>query len=184
MQSSMSSSSLYSIGAHYQHDDDGPMQKQADIVHTVAALLEKCQLIKYSEHSSGWFQGTELGRIASHYYVTYNSMMVYNQHLRSTMSTIELFRVFALSNEFKLLAVQQEEKLELMKLLVRVLIPIKEGIDEPAAKVNVLLQAYMGQFGGHQKKGSESMLAPDLQKSRRAHYRLSLLYVMLWILLY
>jgi hypothetical protein len=42
---------------------------------------------------------------SSYYYVTYNSMMVYNQHLRPTMSMIELFRVFALSNEFKLLPV-------------------------------------------------------------------------------
>jgi hypothetical protein len=32
-------------------------------------------------------------------------MMVYDQHLRPTMSALELFRVFALSNEFKLLPV-------------------------------------------------------------------------------
>ena len=106
----LKSPSLYSVGADYQCNDDGLMQKRADIVHTAAALLEKCQLIKY-ERSSGRFQGTELDRIASHYHVTYNSMMAYNQHLRSTMSTIELFRVFALSNAFKLLAVRQEEKL-------------------------------------------------------------------------
>ncbi|KAF9010868.1 Sec63-domain-containing protein [Hymenopellis radicata] len=62
--------------------------------------------------------------MALHYYVTYNSMMVYNQHLRPTMST---FRVFALSNEFKLLPVRQEEKLELAKLLERVPIPVKES---------------------------------------------------------
>jgi hypothetical protein len=30
---------------------------------------------------------------------------IYNQHLRPAMSTLELFRVFALSNEFKLLPV-------------------------------------------------------------------------------
>ena len=102
---------------------------------------EKCQLIKY-ERSSGQFQGTELGHIASHYYITYNSMMVCNQHLRQTMSTIELFRVFALSNKFNLLPVRQE-KLELMNLLERMPIPVKESVDVPAAKINVLLQAYI-----------------------------------------
>ena len=40
----------------------------------------------------------------------------------------------------------QEEKLELLKLLERVPIPIKESIEEPSAKVNVLLQAYISQL--------------------------------------
>ncbi|KAF9006973.1 Sec63 Brl domain-containing protein [Cyathus striatus] len=136
---------LYGVGVDYQDDDLGLVQKRADIVHSAAVLLEKCQLLKY-ERSTGRFQSTELGRIASHYYVTYNSMMVYNQHLRSSMSTIELFRVFALSNEFKLIPVRQEEKLELQKLLERVPIPVKETVEEPAAKINVLLQAYISQL--------------------------------------
>ena len=95
--------SLYSVGIDYQQDGAGLIQKRADIAHSAAVILEKCQLIKY-ERSTGRFQSTELGRIASHYYVTHNSMMTYNQHLRPTMSTL-LFRVFALSNEFKLLPV-------------------------------------------------------------------------------
>ena len=161
----LKSPGLYGVGVDYQEDDDGLIQKRADIVHSAAALIEKCHLIKY-ERSSGRFQSTELGRIASHYYVTHNSMATYNQHLRPTMSTLELFRVFALSNEFKLLPVsdpwkfcfliallitaclkvRQEEKLELAKLLERVPIPVKESVDEPAAKINVLLQAYISQL--------------------------------------
>ena len=43
-------------------------------------------------------------------------------------------------------AAVQEEKLELLKLLERVPIPIKESIEEPSAKVNVLLQAYISQL--------------------------------------
>ena len=39
-----------------------------------------------------------------------------------------------------------QEKLELSKLLERVPIPVKEGPDEPAAKINVLLQAYISQL--------------------------------------
>lgn len=95
---------LYGIGVDYQDEDGLLVQKRADIAHSAAVLLEKCHLIKY-ERSTGRFQSTELGRISSHYYVTYNSMATYNQHLKPTMSTLELFRVFALSNEFKLLPV-------------------------------------------------------------------------------
>jgi pre-mRNA-splicing helicase BRR2 len=103
----LKSPALYYVSADYQDDDPSLVQKRADIIHSAAALLEKCHLVKY-ERSSGRFHSTELGRIASHYYVTYNSMSVYNQHLRPTMSQLELFRVFALSNEFKLIPVRQE----------------------------------------------------------------------------
>nr|DBA32090.1 TPA: hypothetical protein GDO54_007839 [Pyxicephalus adspersus] len=40
----------------------------------------------------------------------------------------------------------QEEKLELQKLLERVPIPVKESIEEPSAKINVLLQAFISQL--------------------------------------
>ncbi|MFG1588276.1 hypothetical protein ACDT12_13475 [Staphylococcus aureus] len=56
---------------------------------------------------------------------------------------IDLFKIFSLSSEFKHIKVRAEEKMELEKLLGLVPITIKESIDEPSAKVNVLLQAYI-----------------------------------------
>ena len=35
---------------------------------------------------------------------------------------------------------REEEKLELAKLIDRVPVPVKEALDDPAAKINVLLQ--------------------------------------------
>merc|ERR1719376_1629505 len=66
--------------------------------------------------------------------------------MKSTLSEIELFRVFSQSGEFKNLGVREEEKLELQKLMERVPIPIKEGVEDPSAKVNILLQAYISQL--------------------------------------
>jgi len=100
----LKSPALYSVGVDYQEEDGALVQNRADVAHSAAVLLLKCQLVKY-ERLSGRFQSTELGQIASYYYVTYNSMMVYNQHSHSTMSTLELLRVFALSNEFKFVPV-------------------------------------------------------------------------------
>jgi len=40
----------------------------------------------------------------------------------------------------------RQEKLELNKLLERVPMPVKESVEEPAAKINVLLQAYIAQL--------------------------------------
>ncbi len=53
--------------------------------------------------------------------------------------------VRSLSEEFKYMVVREEEKMELAKLLERVPIPVKESLDEPTAKINVLLQARAAQ---------------------------------------
>ncbi|KAI5799146.1 Sec63 Brl domain-containing protein [Peziza echinospora] len=135
---------LYSVGADYA-DDEALEQKRVDLVHSAATILEKCKLVKYDK-KSGRLQGTELGRIASHYYISHDSMLTYSHHLQPALSPIELFRVFALSEEFKYIPVRQEEKVELQKLLQRVPIPVKEGVEESQSKINVLLQAYISRL--------------------------------------
>ncbi|KAI9802245.1 MAG: hypothetical protein M1825_002966 [Sarcosagium campestre] len=135
---------LYSVGAEYE-DDEALEQKRVDLIHSAATVLEKSHLVKYDK-KSGKLQSTELGRIASHYYITHTSMLTYNQHIQPSITPIELFRVFALSDEFKYIPVRQDEKLELAKLLGRVPIPVKESIEEPHAKINVLLQAYISRL--------------------------------------
>nr|CAH7746700.1 unnamed protein product [Callosobruchus chinensis] len=136
---------LYTIS--YDHLKKDPLleQHRADLIHTAALHLDKSGLVKY-DRKTGQFQVTELGRIASHYYCTHDTMHTYNQLLKPMLSEIELFRVFSLSGEFKNIAVREEEKLELQKLMERVPIPIKESMEEPSAKVNVLLQAYISQL--------------------------------------
>ena len=87
-----------------------------------------------------------MGRIASHYYCTQETIATYNSLLKPTLSEIELFRVFSLSSEFKYITVREEEKLELNKLLERVPIPVKESIEEPSAKVDYLMRQLSSTF--------------------------------------
>lgn len=135
---------LYSVGADYDQDE-ALEQKRVDLIHSAAVILAKAELVKYDPRT-GNLQATDLGRIASHYYITHHSMLTYNVHLQPSISTIELFRIFALSDEFKYIPVRQDEKLELAKLLGNVPIPVKEGIEEPQAKINVLLQAFISRL--------------------------------------
>ena len=135
---------LYSVGAEYE-DDQALEQKRVDLIHSAAMVLEKSSLVKYDK-KTGRLHSTELGRIASHYYITHNSMLTYNHHIQPMITPIELFRIFALSDEFKYIPVRQDEKLELAKLLGRVPVPVKESIEEPHAKINVLLQAYISRL--------------------------------------
>ncbi|KAF2736679.1 pre-mRNA splicing factor [Polyplosphaeria fusca] len=138
------SPALYGVGKEYE-TDEALEQRRVDLIHAATVILEKGNLVKYDK-KTGVIQSTELGRIASHYYISHNSMATYNQHIQPSISEIELFRVFALSEEFRLIPVRQDEKLELAKLLGRVPIPVKEGVEESQAKINVLLQAYISRL--------------------------------------
>uniref|UniRef100_A0A674AV11 U5 small nuclear ribonucleoprotein 200 kDa helicase n=1 Tax=Salmo trutta TaxID=8032 RepID=A0A674AV11_SALTR len=136
---------LYGVSHDDRSSDPLLERRRMDLIHTAANVLDKNSLVKYDKRT-GAFQVTDLGRIASHFYITHDSIQTYNQLLKPTLSEIELFRVFSLSSEFRNITVREEEKLELQKLLERVPIPVKESIEEPSAKINVLLQAYISQL--------------------------------------
>ncbi|KAK6123255.1 hypothetical protein DH2020_043012 [Rehmannia glutinosa] len=136
---------LYGLAPDVQERDETLEERRADLIHSAATVLDKNNLVKY-DRKSGYFQVTDLGRIASYYYISHGTISTYNEYLKPTMGDIELCRLFSLSEEFKYVTVRQDEKMELAKLLDRVPIPIKESLDEPSAKVNVLLQAYISQL--------------------------------------
>ncbi|XP_056849771.1 DExH-box ATP-dependent RNA helicase DExH12-like isoform X2 [Raphanus sativus] len=120
-------------------------ERRADLIHSAATILDKNNLVKY-DRESGCFQVTDLGRIASNYCVNHGTIATYNEHLKPTMSDADLYSLLSLSEEFKHVTVGQDEKTELAKLLDRVSVPIKETLEEPSAKINVLLQAYISQL--------------------------------------
>ncbi|KAJ8623433.1 hypothetical protein MRB53_031962 [Persea americana] len=125
--------------------DKSLVERRADLIHSAATILDKSNPVNYNR-KSGYFQVTDLGRIASYYYVSLGTISTYNEHLKSTMGDIDLCRLFSLSEEFKYVTIIQDEKMELVKLLDRVPIPVKESSEEPSVKINVLLQAYISQL--------------------------------------
>ncbi|CAL5322251.1 unnamed protein product [Camellia sinensis] len=130
----------------YGEDWDVVLEKRrADLIHSAATILHRNCLVKY-DRKSGNFQVTDLGRIASYYYITHGTISTYNEHLKPTMGDIELCQLFSLSEEFKYVTVRQDEKMELAKLVDHVPIPIMESLEEPSAKINVLLQPYISRL--------------------------------------
>ncbi|OMJ14023.1 U5 small nuclear ribonucleoprotein [Smittium culicis] len=136
---------LYGCDPDQIKSDPTLVQRRVDLIHAACLQLEKAGMIRY-EHRSGKIQPTELGRVASLYYVQYKSMTAYKTHLRPTIGDIDLIRVFGLSSEFQLVPVRADEKQELKRLLERVPIPVKESIDDPVAKISVLLQSYVARL--------------------------------------
>ena len=115
------------------------------LIQSAVIELDKAGLIHYDQNTNS-IQTTEFGRIASHHCCAHNTIAMYNQLLKSTLSEIDLFRIVSLSYEFHRITIRENEKIELQKLLEQVQVPVQENIDEPHAKINILLQAYISQL--------------------------------------
>jgi len=136
---------LYGVQPASVSTDPSLYQRRLDLVHSALLLLDKHNLVRY-ERRSGGISPTALGRVASYYYLTHTTLATFNTQLKPTLSDLDVLRVFSLAGEFKNLVVRVEEKDELRRLLERVPIPVKEGMEEASAKVNVLLQAYVSRL--------------------------------------
>lgn len=66
-------------------------------------------------------------------------MSVYNEHLKQTMNIIDVLKLFGMSKEFAQVPVRENEKIELVKFIEKVPIPVKGALDEPSTKINILL---------------------------------------------
>ena len=136
---------LYSITEEEIKKDPYLIQRRTDLIHSAALTIDKHGLIKY-DRKTGNFQMTQIGKVASHYYIKYQSMAIYNENLKPNVNMIDLFRLFSLSNEFKQIPIREEEKKEIEKLMIKVPVPVKGSMEEPSTKINILLQAYISKF--------------------------------------
>ena len=136
---------LYGLTQENLKQDPFLVQRRTDLIHSAAILIDKAGLIRYDKRT-GAMVSTPIGKVASHYYIKYKSMGVYNKELKPTMGMIDIFRLFSLSNEFVLIPIRENEKLEMNNFIEKVPIPVKGSIEEPATKINVLLQIYISKF--------------------------------------
>lgn len=136
---------LYGVSAQEYASDPSLHIRRRNLVHSAALNLHRLGLIVYSEETHD-LKATALGRIAADFYVSHNTMSTFAEGLKQNVTDVDLFRLVSISGEFEHIRVRDEEKLELSRLAERVPIPIRESLDEPSAKTNVLLQAYISKL--------------------------------------
>ncbi|XP_071510513.1 activating signal cointegrator 1 complex subunit 3-like [Diadema antillarum] len=87
-----------------------------NLVTTSARFLQKAKMIK-TERGMESFEYTEIGRIASHFYVTCGTIQHFNQKIPECRSEEEIFAMICGANEFMQVKVRQAEEGELRDLL-------------------------------------------------------------------
>uniref|UniRef100_A0A1D1YQG8 RNA helicase n=1 Tax=Anthurium amnicola TaxID=1678845 RepID=A0A1D1YQG8_9ARAE len=114
--------------------------KQRSFITDAARALDKAKMMRFDE-KSGNFYCTELGRIASHFYIQYSSVETYNEMLKRHMNDSEVINMVAHSSEFENIVVRDEEQDELEKLVkASCPVEVKGGPANKHGKVAILIQ--------------------------------------------
>lgn len=120
--------------------------KRNDWLKTAAKTLDGAKLQRVDPRS-GILAPTDLGRVASHFYISYETMDNFNKALNPTMKDVELLAMLSSAQEFEQLTVREDELPELDWLVHNACaIPVRGGgVENSSGKVNTLLQAYISQ---------------------------------------
>ncbi|QCE13990.1 P-loop containing nucleoside triphosphate hydrolase [Vigna unguiculata] len=166
----------YGIGWDEVMADPALSSKQRSLVIDAARALDKAKMMRFDE-KSGNFYCTELGRIASHFYIQYSSVESYNEMLRRHMNDSEVINMIAHSSEFENIAVREEEQNEL-EMLARTSCPleIKGGPSNKHGKISILIQLYIsrGSMDSFSLVSDAAYISASLARITRALFEICL----------
>lgn len=131
-------------GITYEEKAMDPLMhgKRDALIREAAKTLMACRMVK-CDLSSGNFYSTDVGRVASHYYIHHESVRKYNEIMKPHMNHEEIMAMLAQSQEFEQIRLRDEEIPDLEKLAKKYCpVPIR-GKDSAVGKVNILLQTYI-----------------------------------------
>lgn len=134
---------IYGIEAGEVADDPLLEGRRKDLIIAAAKRLHKTQMIIYDERT-GFLTPKDLGRIASNYYINYESIVVFNVMLKPKMTEADVFATIASAKEFSQMQSRETEQQELDQLKqFSAPCSIKTETSNTSGKVNILLQSYI-----------------------------------------
>ncbi|CAK7322805.1 unnamed protein product [Dovyalis caffra] len=166
----------YGIGWDEVIADPSLSLKQRALVTDAARALDKAKMMRFDE-KSGNFYCTELGRIASHFYIQYSSVETYNEMLRRHMNDSEVIDMVARSSEFENIVVREEEQHEL-EMLLRSSCPleVRGGPSNKHGKISILIQLYIsrGSIDSFSLVSDAAYISASLARIMRALFEICL----------
>ena len=161
------------------------------IVCSAAATLQKAMMVRYNE-DTGALDTTDMGRVASHYYIEHVSITTFNDILRKrdgsftdTITMGEALNCVSNANEFSQLRARAEELDELSKLNAK--LPkqvqefklVKESVDDTSIqfKVVTLLKAYITRLGieAHSLQADVNYVVQNASRIARALFEIEVM---------
>lgn len=129
---------------HYEIESDPTLTTIRNrLIRATARQLNEAKMCEYNEQTDE-LKSTPLGRIASHFYINYETVSRFNELLRDGLEQEDLFGIIGEAKEFQQIKFREEEASELDKLRKQCFLPIADGkLESTCGKVSCLLQAYI-----------------------------------------
>ena len=140
----MRSPMVYGIDWSERRDDPRLVNRRRKLVIEAALVLQKSQMIIFNRRTEE-LKAKDVGRIASQYYVLQTTIEIFNEMMRPQGSEADVLKMVSMSGEFDNVQARDNEYTELSHLRQEEISPcdVAGKPDQPAAKVNILLQAYI-----------------------------------------
>nr|CAD7458407.1 unnamed protein product [Timema tahoe] len=132
-------------GINYQDVLDDPTLevKRRELIDCAARALDKARMIRY-DIRTGNLSVTDLGRTASHFYIKYDTVEVFNDLMTEVMNEAEVLSMMSQATEFEQLKVRDDELDELDNLQhTNCEMYVSGGSENLHGKVNILLQTFL-----------------------------------------
>lgn len=133
---------VYGVSYDELVDDPNLDKKRHQLIHLAAMSLDKAKMIRYNERT-GDMNITDLGRTASHFYIKYDTIEVFNEMLKPIMNEADVLCMISNAQEFQQLKVRDDEMDELDDIKGACELPVKGGSENVHGKVNILMQAFL-----------------------------------------
>ena len=136
----------YGISMEEKHADPMLVRWRRDLIERAAQRLRQSRMIRYDK-STGHLNATNLGRVASHYYINVETVETFTDPqtgIQSNMSEAALFALMSSAKEFENVKVRPDEMSEMDRHVRECEVtPVRGGVENPQGKINVLMQAYL-----------------------------------------
>lgn len=134
----------YGINASESESDPMLERRSLELVKGAAKILDSYMMIRY-DPLSGNLSVTDLGRVASHFYIRAESVSRFNEMLSRNQSPTDadLLDIICNAQEFENVKVRKEELDEVDKLLNECPLAVKTPVEEFSGKCCVLMQAFI-----------------------------------------
>jgi len=126
--------------------DPSLMTKKREMIIASAKILDEARMIRFDPVKEV-FYSTELGRIASHFYVCNGTIHKWNEMLRPDFTDSEVVRALSMADEIETVKFRDDELPELQELSKKCPIRILGSLE--SSKVVILLQSYISRLPVH-----------------------------------
>lgn len=134
--------------------DPDLLEYRRKLISEAARELDRARMVRFDERSGNIYTA-EMGRVASHFYLSKSSIEVYNNRLKPHMNEEDIITMISMSSEFENINVRDDELPELDQLSRGCNYEIKGGTETKHGKTSVLLQTFVSR----EKLDSFSLMA-------------------------